>query len=85
LKYADSSSGKSILVFVDCPVEECEKRDVKGLYKKARAGEIKNFTGISSPFEKPEAPQITIPTAEVSIEEGVSKIVELVQNKLKAI
>jgi adenylylsulfate kinase len=74
-----------IEVFVDCPVEECEKRDVKGLYKKARAGEIKNFTGISSPFEKPEAPQITIPTAEVSIEEGVSKIVELVQNKLKAI
>lgn len=70
-------------VFVDCPVEECEKRDVKGLYKKARSGEIKHFTGISSPFEVPQDPDIRIPTAEISIEEGANRIIELIKNKLK--
>ena len=72
-----------IEVFVDCPLEECEKRDVKGLYKKARSGEIKNFTGISSPFETPVDPDIRIPTAEMSLEEGVDKIFDLINAKLK--
>ncbi|MEO8734303.1 MAG: adenylyl-sulfate kinase, partial [Flavobacteriales bacterium] len=49
-------------VFVDTPVEECERRDVKGLYAKARRGEIKDFTGISSPFEAPPAPSLRLPT-----------------------
>ena len=52
--------GDFVEVFVDCPVEVCEERDVKGLYKKARAGEIKEFTGISAPYEAPEKPELTI-------------------------
>jgi adenylyl-sulfate kinase len=51
-----------IEVYVDCPIEVCEERDVKGLYKKARAGEIKQFTGISDPYEKPEDPDIVVHT-----------------------
>lgn len=68
-----------IEVFVDIPVEVAEKRDPKGLYKKARAGEIPNFTGISAPYEKPENPEIHIKTDELSIEECVVKIVEYLQ------
>ena len=60
---------KFIEVFVNCPLEECERRDVKGLYAKARRGEIPNFTGISSPFEEPEHPDVVVKTAEYSIEE----------------
>lgn len=59
-----------IEVFINTPLEECEKRDVKGLYKKARAGEIKDFTGISAPFEAPENPEIEIQTQNKSIEES---------------
>ncbi|CAE7329386.1 cysC, partial [Symbiodinium sp. CCMP2456] len=62
-------------VFVNCPLEECEKRDVKGLYAKARAGEISNFTGISSPFEAPENPDVKVPTHQLSLEEGVERII----------
>lgn len=62
-------------VFVDTPLEVCEARDPKGLYKKARAGEIKNFTGLDAPYEAPENPEITIKTAEESLEETVDKIV----------
>jgi len=58
-------------VFVDCPIEVCEQRDVKGLYAKARAGEIKNFTGISSPFEHPENPDVTVNTDKEQLEESV--------------
>lgn len=58
-----------IEVYINTPIEECEKRDVKGLYAKARAGEIKNFTGISAPFEAPENPTIEIKTVNKSIEE----------------
>ncbi|KAG4412035.1 hypothetical protein IFR04_014827 [Cadophora malorum] len=68
-----------IEVFVDIPVEVAEKRDPKGLYKKARAGEIPNFTGISAPYEKPENPEIHIKTDELSIEECVVRIVEYLQ------
>lgn len=63
-------------VYVSTPIEECEKRDVKGLYKKARSGEIPNFTGISSPYEAPEAPEMEINTQEVSLEEAVNSIIE---------
>ncbi len=70
-------------VFVDCPLEECEKRDVKGLYAKARAGEISNFTGISSPFETPQNPAVTVKTAEMTVVEGVEKILAVINDKLK--
>lgn len=65
-------------VFVDTPIELCEQRDVKGLYKKARAGEIKNFTGIDSPFERPANPNLTIQTAEQSIDESVEQVLQFV-------
>ena len=70
-------------VFVNTPVEECEKRDVKGLYAKARAGEIKNFTGVNAPYELPMAPDIEIDTIRVSVEEAVSLILTEVENRIK--
>ena len=69
------SNGEFIEVFVDCPLEVCEQRDVKGLYEKARKGEIKDFTGISSPFESPENPEITIYTAQEKLEYSIEKII----------
>ncbi|OTB03043.1 hypothetical protein M426DRAFT_322066 [Hypoxylon sp. CI-4A] len=63
-------------VYVDVPIEVAERRDPKGLYKKARAGEIKEFTGISSPYEAPEKPEIVIKTHESSVEECVAQIVK---------
>lgn len=72
-----------IEVFVNCPIEECEKRDVKGLYAKARRGEIKNFTGIDSPFEEPVNPDVTVESHKVSIEEGVEAIYKVVKEKIK--
>ena len=63
-----------IEVFVDCPLEECERRDVKGLYAKARRGEIPNFTGISSPFEAPEHAEVVVKTAEFPIEECLEQL-----------
>lgn len=62
-------------VYVSTPVEECERRDVKGLYAKARRGEIKDFTGISAPFEEPENPALRIDTSTVEVEEAVSMII----------
>lgn len=67
-----------IEIFVSTPIEECEKRDVKGLYAKARKGEIKNFTGISSPFEAPENPALSLDTSRLSVEESVNKLLELI-------
>ena len=61
-------SGEFIEVFIDCPIEECERRDVKGLYKKARAGEIPEFTGISAPYEAPESAEVVLKTAEDTVE-----------------
>ncbi|KAI9879395.1 MAG: Adenylyl-sulfate kinase [Pleopsidium flavum] len=66
-------------VFVDIPVEIAEKRDPKGLYKKARAGEIKDFTGISAPYEEPERPEIKIRSDQLSVEDAVVKIVGYLQ------
>ncbi|MDE0683055.1 MAG: adenylyl-sulfate kinase [Candidatus Poribacteria bacterium] len=63
-------------VFVDCPLDVCEERDTKGLYKKARAGEIKEFTGISAPYEPPLDPELTVNTAALSIEECAYAVVE---------
>jgi adenylyl-sulfate kinase len=62
-------------VFTKCPVEECARRDVKGMYKKAYAGEIKNFTGVDDPYEEPESPEIIINTHEESEEESVDVII----------
>jgi len=71
-----------IEIFVNTPLEICEERDVKGLYKKARAGELKNFTGISAPFEVPVNPTIEIQTVHESPEEAVAKIMEVLKLKL---
>lgn len=65
-----------IEVFVDTPIEECENRDPKGLYKKARAGEIRNFTGIDSDYETPEAPEIHLNNGSQSIADSVQQIIE---------
>ena len=69
-------------VYINTSIEECERRDVKGLYKKARAGEIKNMTGISAPYEAPEQPDIEIRTEFESIEDSVKSIVEFITPKL---
>lgn len=64
-------------IYVSTPVEECERRDVKGLYAKARAGLVKNFTGISAPFEAPAAPALTLDTSRLSVAESVSRLLGL--------
>lgn len=69
-----------IEVFIDCPLEECEKRDVKGLYNKARKGEIENFTGISSPFESPKNCDIRIESQKQDIEESVNQILQFLKS-----
>jgi len=69
------NQGEFVEVFIDTPLEVCESRDPKGLYKKARAGEIPNFTGISSAFDVPEQPEIHVKTAEQSIEQSVAQII----------
>ncbi len=70
-------------VFVKAPIEVCEERDVKGLYKKARAGKIKNFTGIDSPFDEPVDADIVINTAENEIEDSVKKIYDFLLPKIE--
>jgi len=67
-----------IEVFVDTPIEVCEQRDVKGLYKKARAGEIKNFTGIDSPYEKPGKPDVIVPTDKMSVNDSLDLLLNFV-------
>ena len=69
-------------VYVSTPIEECERRDVKGLYAKARRGEIKEFTGISSPFEAPEHPFISIDTSRQSLADSVKILLEAVSPKI---
>ncbi len=66
-------------VYVECPIEVCEERDVKGLYGKARKGEIRNFTGIDSPFEEPETPEIKINTSKESFEDCMNKLKEKIE------
>jgi adenylyl-sulfate kinase len=72
-----------IEVFVDTPLEECEARDVKGLYARARLGEIKQFTGIDSPYEKPISPEIRIETKNKSIADSVDEIYTKIKEKIK--
>jgi adenylylsulfate kinase len=71
-----------IEIFVDAPLEICEQRDVKGLYKKARAGEVKNFTGIDSPYEAPVHPDVHIPTHQLSIDQSIEKLLNVLRSKL---
>jgi adenylylsulfate kinase len=75
--------GSFVEVFVDCPLEVCEQRDVKGLYAKARRGEIPNFTGISSPFEKPEKPEIQVHSDKSSVEECTNTIFNFIKDKIE--
>ena len=86
----DSENIKRILkdvnfveVYINTSVEECERRDVKGLYKKARAGEIKNMTGISAPYEAPENPDIEIITENESVEAAAQRIIDYITPKLQ--
>ena len=72
--------GRFIEVFLDCPLEVCEKRDTKGLYKKARCGETKEFTGISSPYEKPENPEIRLRTGSQSVEECIQQALKYLED-----
>ncbi|MCM2677754.1 adenylyl-sulfate kinase [Alkalicoccobacillus plakortidis] len=73
--------GEFIEVYVRCSLEECEQRDPKGLYKKARAGEIPEFTGISSPYEEPNNPELILDSDKESVEELVEKVVEYLKSK----
>ena len=73
--------GEFIEVFIDTPISECEKRDPKGLYKKARAGEIKDFTGIDSPYEAPEDAEIVIENIDVSIDDAANQVIEFLATR----
>lgn len=70
-------------VYISTPIEECERRDVKGLYARARKGEVKNFTGISAPFEAPVSPDIAIDTSKIPLEESVRTLTELIIKRVK--
>ena len=75
-------SDKTIEIYVSTSLEECERRDIKGLYQKARKGEITNMTGISAPYEKPLNADLEIDTVSESIEESVQKILQLIEKRL---
>ena len=64
-------------IYVATPLDECERRDVKGLYARARRGEIKNFTGIDDPYEPPDNPELTLDTRALSVDECVARVLEL--------
>jgi len=82
-KMAREIIGKDFLeVFIDTPLEVCEERDVKGLYAKARKGEIKDFTGISAPYESPENPELSLKTADFSPEKSADLLFEFVKEKI---
>jgi adenylylsulfate kinase len=69
-------------IYVNAPLLVCEQRDIKGMYKKARGGEIQNFTGISSPFEPPASPDVIIRTDQLSIDSSVEQILSFVKSKI---
>ena len=79
-EYARSEIGNFIEVFVKCPIEVCEQRDVKGLYAKARSGEIKNFTGIDDPYEEPKNAEITVNTSTSTVIDEVNLIIKYMKN-----
>ena len=68
--------GEFVEIFVNCPVEECIRRDVKGMYKKALAGEIKDFTGVQDPYEEPENPELITYTDKETVEESAKKVIK---------
>lgn len=69
-------AGEFIEVFMDTPLDTCEERDPKGLYEKARAGQIKDFTGVDSPYEAPERPEVRLDTASMTIDECVNALID---------
>lgn len=68
-------------IYISTPLEECERRDVKGLYEKARDGEIKNFTGIDDPYEAPQDPELEIDTTNISVDDAVDRVIEYLENR----
>ena len=81
----DLMGNSFVEIFVDAPIEVCEQRDIKGLYKKARAGEISNFTGISSPFERPEHPDVHLHTDRQDLSESAKTVLDVILPKIKII
>lgn len=75
------NDGKFVEVYVKCSVDVCEERDTKGLYKKARSGEVKDFTGISAPYEEPHSPELTIDSSKLSVEESARAILNYLIEK----
>ncbi|MED1953272.1 adenylyl-sulfate kinase [Brevibacillus centrosporus] len=75
------AEGEFIEVYVKCSLEECERRDVKGLYEKARKGEIGQFTGISSPYEEPIAPELVIESGTLSVEQSVATVIDYLHQR----
>jgi len=73
--------GEFLEIFCDAPIEICEQRDIKGLYQKARQGEIKNFTGISSPYESPSNPELLVDTGNLALDECVNQVIELLKSR----
>ncbi len=73
--------GSFLEVFVDCPLEVCEARDVKGLYRRARAGEIRGFTGIDDPYESPESAEVVVHTDRETVEESLAKILSALEER----
>lgn len=73
--------GEFIEVYIKCPIDVCEQRDTKGLYKKARAGEVKEFTGISAPYEEPLNPELTIDTSTMTVNESTMAILQHLEQK----
>lgn len=74
-------SGRFVEIYVKVPLDVAEERDPKGLYKKARAGEIKEFTGISAPYEEPLSPEIVVDTAELSLEQSADKVIRFLESR----
>ena len=83
-EFAKEKAGKDsfVEVYTKASIEECAKRDPKGLYKKAAEGEINNFTGVTAPYEEPETPDLIIDTTEITIEEAMGKVFELILMKI---
>jgi adenylylsulfate kinase len=73
--------GEFLEIYCRCPLTICEERDVKGLYKRARSGEVTGLTGISSPYEEPDEPELIVDTGHLSLEESVIKVMELLQDR----
>lgn len=73
--------GGFLEVFVDCPLEECERRDVKGLYQKARDGKIPEFTGISAPYEPPASPEVVVKTAQSTLDACVAQVIDALEGR----